>query len=225
MIKGKYRKQIKALKFNLLSPEQIKYLSCVKIVTPELYDIDGFPVDGGLMDLRLGAIDPGVRCRTCGKRVKECPGHQGSIELARPILHIKYIPLIELCLRSFCPHCNKLALSDDKQKQYPPAIRAKKARDAKKCPHCQEVIDRVRLEKPTNFQIDKKRISPIEIRERLVNIKDEELRKIGINPETARPEWAVISLLLVPSVTVRPSLTLDSGERSEDDLTHKLSDI
>ena len=225
MIKGKYRKQIKALKFNLLSPEQIKYLSCVKIVTPELYDIDGFPVDGGLMDLRLGAIDPGVRCRTCGKRVKECPGHQGSIELARPILHIKYIPLIELCLRSFCPHCNKLALSDDKQKQYPPAIRAKKARDAKKCPHCQEVIDRVRLEKPTNFQIDKKRISPIEIRERLVNIKDEELRKIGINPETARPEWAVISLLLVPSVTVRPSITLDSGERSEDDLTHKLSDI
>jgi len=35
----------------------------------------------------------------------------------------------------------------------------------------------------------------------------------------------VISLLLVPSVTVRPSITLESGERSEDDLTHKLSDI
>ncbi len=34
-----------------------------------------------------------------------------------------------------------------------------------------------------------------------------------------------MSLILVPSVTVRPSITLETGERSEDDLTHKLSDI
>ena len=219
------RKQVRSLSFSLLSPDQIKKISAVKVVTPELYDIDGFPVDGGLMDLRLGAIDPGVRCRTCGKRVKECPGHPGSIELARPVLHIKYIPLMELCLRSFCPHCGKLTLSDEKQKGLTPAERAKKARDAKKCPHCNENIDRVKLEKPTNFFIDKKRLNPIEVRERLVNISDDELKKIGINTKTARPERAVISLLLVPSVTVRPSITLDTGERSEDDLTHKLSDI
>jgi DNA-directed RNA polymerase subunit A' len=56
-------------------------------------------------------------------------------------------------------------------------------------------------------------------------ISDSELKKIGINAETARPEWAVMSLILVPSVTVRPSITLDTGERSEDDLTHKLSDV
>ncbi len=220
-----FRKQIKALRFALLSPDQIKKLSSVKVVTPELYDIDGFPVDGGLMDLRMGAIDPGVRCRSCGKRVKECPGHPGSIELARPVLHIKYIPLIELCLRSFCPKCGKLTLSDEKQVGLPPAKKAKKARDAKKCPHCNEELDRVKLEKPTSFFINKRRLSPIELRERLVQIHDEELKKIGINSPTAKPEWAVLSLLLVPSVTVRPSITLESGERSEDDLTHKLSDI
>src|SRR3989338_2356026 len=213
-----FRKQVKSLRFGLLSPEQIKKLSNAKIVTPELYDIDGFPVDVGLMDLRLGAIDPGVRCRTCGKRVKECPGHPGSIELARPTFHIKYNPLIELCLRSFCLKCGKLTLSDDKQKDYIPSQRAKKARDAKKCPHCSENLERVRLEKPSTFMIAKKRISPIEVRERLVLIKDDELKKIGINPKTCRPEWAVLSLLLVPSVTVRPSITLESGERSEEDL-------
>lgn len=219
------RKQVKALRFSLVSPAQIKKISTAKIVTPELYDIDGFPVDGGLMDLRLGAIDPGVRCRTCGKRVKECPGHPGSIELARPVFHIKYIPLIELCLRSFCPQCGKLTLSDEKQKTYAAGERAKKARDAKKCPHCGVKIEKVKLEKPSTFMIGKKRLSPIEVREKIVNISDEELKKIGINPKTCRPEWAIISLLLVPSVTVRPSITLESGERSEDDLTHKLSDI
>lgn len=220
-----FRKQVRALKFSLLSPEKVKKISSAKIVTPELYDIDGFPVDGGLMDLRLGAIDPGVRCRTCGKRVKECPGHPGCIELARPVFHIKYIPLVELCLRSFCPYCGKLTLSDEKQKTYSIAERAKKARDAKKCPHCNETIERIKLEKPSTFMIGKKRVSAIEIRDRLVHIPDEELKKIGINPLTCRPEWSVLSLLLVPSVTVRPSITLETGERSEDDLTHKLSDI
>src|SRR3989338_3033723 len=195
-----FNKQVKALRFNLLSPDQVKKISTAKIVTPELYDIDGFPVDGGLMDLRLGAIDPGVRCRTCGKRVKECPGHPGSIELARPVLHIKYIPLMELCLRSFCPHCGKLTLSDEKQKGLTPAERAKKARDAKKCPHCNETIEKVKLEKPSTFMIGKKRLSPIEVRERLLLINDDELKKTGINPRTCRPEWAVLSLLLVPSV-------------------------
>jgi DNA-directed RNA polymerase subunit A' len=220
-----FRKQVRALKFSLLSPDKIKKLATAKIVTPELYDIDGFPVDGGLMDLRLGAIDPGVRCRTCGKRVKECPGHPGCIELARPVFHIKYIPLVELCLRSFCPYCGKLTLSDEKQKTYSISERAKKARDAKKCPHCNETIERIKLEKPSTFMMGKKRVSAIEIRDRLVHIPDEELKKIGINALTCRPEWAVLALLLVPSVTVRPSITLDSGERSEDDLTHKLSDI
>lgn len=220
-----FRKQVKALKFSLVSPIQIKKLSLAKIVTPELYDIDGFPVDGGLMDLRLGAIDPGVRCRTCGKRVKECPGHPGHIELARPIFHIKYIPLIELCLRSFSPYCGKLNLTEEKQAILTPKERAKKARDAKVCPWTGEKIEKIKLEKPSTFFEGKKRLSPIEIRDRLVKIPDEELKKIGINPKTVRPEWAVTSLLLVPPVTVRPSITLENGERSEDDITHKLSDI
>ena len=225
MKQDSFRKQVRSLGFSLLSPDQVKRLSSAKIVTPELYDIDGFPVDGGLMDLRLGAVDPGVRCRTCGKRLKECPGHPGSIELARPVLHIKYIQLIEHCLRSYCSSCGRLTLSEEKQKIYTPSERAKKSRDAKKCAHCNETLERVKLEKPSTFMIGKKRLSPIEVRERLVKITDDEIKKTGINPKTVRPEWAVISLLLVPSVTVRPSITLDSGERSEDDLTHKLSDI
>jgi DNA-directed RNA polymerase subunit A' len=63
-------------------------MSSAKIVTPELYDKEGYPVDGGLMDVRLGVIDPGLKCKTCGLKLKECPGHFGYIELARPVLHI-----------------------------------------------------------------------------------------------------------------------------------------
>jgi DNA-directed RNA polymerase subunit A' len=218
-------KKIGEIKFSLLSPEQIKKISVAKIVTPELYDIDGYPVDGGLMDLRLGAIDPGVKCRTCGGRIKECLGHSGSIDLAKSIIHLKYVPLIELCLRSFCCDCGKLMLSDNECQKYSPAERAKKAKDQKKCPHCQSDQEKVKLDKPSSFYKGKTRIFPTEIREKLVNIPNEELEKIGVNPKTSRPEWAVLTSLLVPPVTVRPSIILETGERSEDDLTHKLSDI
>ncbi len=220
------RKQVESLQFTLLSPDEIKRISKAKIITPELYDVDGYPVDGGLMDLRLGAIDPGVRCRTCGGRLKECLGHPGSIELARPIIHIKYVPIIELFLRSYCFECHRLMLKDkDKEKYKTIKDRLKRARDAKKCPHCQAEQEKIKLEKPTTFRIQKRRLFPGEIRERLARIPNEEARLAGIDPKIFRPEWAILTILLVPPVTVRPSITLESGERSEDDLTHKLSDI
>ncbi len=219
------RKKIKSISFSLLSPEKIKKLSVAKIVTPELYDIDGYPVDGGLMDLRLGAIDPGVRCRTCGGRLKECLGHPGSIDLARSVIHLKYVPMIELGLRCFCKQCGKLMLSEKDLAKYIPSQRIKKAKDAKKCPYCNTVQEKIKLDKPTTFYRGKTRIFPTEIRETLVNIPDDELKKIGMNPHNFRPEWAVLTILLVPPVTVRPSIILETGERSEDDLTHKLSDI
>src|SRR5512135_377420 len=112
------KKQIKTIEFSLISPEVIKKLGVAKIITPELYDVDGYPVDGGLMDLRLGAIDPGVRCRTCGGRLKECLGHPGSIELARPVIHIKYIPVIELFLKCYCSECHKLMVKEKDIQKY-----------------------------------------------------------------------------------------------------------
>ena len=219
-------KKIKGLQFCLLSPEKIKKLGVAKIVTPELYDMDGYPVDGGLMDLRLGAIDPGVRCRTCGEKLKTCPGHFGYIELARPVIHPKYVNLIELFLRTTCNHCQKLLISEDKLKKMKNLKEIiKKARDSKVCPYCGRKQEKIKLEKPTTFKKGKTRLFPNEIREILSKIPDEICKLLGVNPKTSRPEWAIISLLLAPPVTIRPSITLESGERSEDDLTHKLGDI
>ena len=226
MVKKTVKKQVESLQFTLFSPDQIKKMSKAKIITPELYDVDGYPVDGGLMDLRLGAIDPGVRCRTCGGRLKECLGHPGSIELARPVLHIKYTPIIEIFLRSYCSECHRLMIKDKQLEKYKAAKdRLKKAKDTKKCPHCLAEQEKVKLEKPSTFRIGKRRVFPGEIRERLVRIPEEEAKLAGIDPNIFRPEWGILTLLLVPPVTVRPSITLESGERSEDDLTHKLSDI
>jgi len=217
-------KQVKAIKFSFVSPEEIKKIGVAKIVTPELYDMDGYPVDGGLMDLRLGAIDPGVRCRTCGGKLKECPGHFGYIELARPIIHVKYAPIIELLLRSTCMECGRILLSQEAIERLPASMIIKKSRDVKKCPYCKAEQEKIKIEKPTAFYSGRKRILPSEIRARLAKVSDSDYILFGFNPKI-RPEWFILTMLLVPPVTVRPSITLETGERSEDDLTHKLGDI
>ncbi len=103
-------KKVGSITFGLFSPDDIKKIAAVKIVTPELYDKEGYSVDGGLMDIHLGVIDPGLRCRTCGGRLKECQGHFGYIELARPVIHVKYVkPIIDV-LGSTCRECGKILI-------------------------------------------------------------------------------------------------------------------
>src|SRR3989339_2137086 len=87
-------KQVKSITFSVLSPKMIKKMASAKIVTPELYDKEGYPVDGGLMDIRLGVIDPGLKCKTCGSKLKECIGHFGYIELARPVIHFNFVSTV-----------------------------------------------------------------------------------------------------------------------------------
>jgi DNA-directed RNA polymerase subunit A' len=94
-----------------------------------------------------------------------------------------------------------------------------------KCPHCDNEVGKIELDKPTSLRENGKKLTPSEIREWLEKIPDEDLIFLDINIKSARPEWMVLTVLPVPPVTVRPSVTLESGERSEDDLTHKLVDV
>jgi DNA-directed RNA polymerase subunit A' len=69
------------------------------------------------------------------------------------------------------------------------------------------------------------KLTPADIRARMEKIPNEDLTPLGINPDVARPEWTILTVLPVPPVTMRPSIILENGQRSEDDLTHKLVDI
>ena len=236
-------KQVKSMTFGLMSPKLIKKLSAAKVVTPELYDKEGYPVDGGLMDIRLGVIDPGLRCKTDGSRLKECMGFFGYIELARPIIHILFATKVHELLRGSCRECGNVLVTkqkagkirkqlDEVEAQHGMEARRDQLKKIKlslkscmKCPHCTAKQYDVKLEKPTTFVENGKRISPIEIRTRLEKISEDDSWLFGLNPSVARPEWMVLTLLAIPPVTMRPSITLESGERSEDDLTHKLGDI
>jgi DNA-directed RNA polymerase subunit A' len=236
-------KKISKISFGIQAPPQIKKLSAATVISPELYDADGYPIEKGLMDLAMGTIDPGLKCKTCGGRMRTCPGHFGSIQLSKPVLHIQYAPLVYNLLRSFCKECGRIYMSESAIEKYKQKVLdAKKEnnidlldsliksiitkiKNAKKCPYCNEKAPKIKLDKPTTFHDGDKRLWPTEIRDRLEKIPDSDLEVIGFDTAVARPEWIVLTMILVPPITMRPSITLISGERSEDDLTHKLSDI
>ena len=239
--------RITAIKFGLLSPDMIRKMSVTAIVTADTYDEEGMPIRSGLMDRRLGTIEPGMRCETCGNLTGQCPGHFGHLELARPVIHPEFAKRIYMLLKATCRHCGRILLSEEEiekelkkreklekiwfQFRYKHADRvAKKAAKNNECPYCRTKQYKIRFEKPYTFYEEREegtaiKLTPSEIRERLERIPDKDLILLGIDPEYARPEWTVFTVLPVPPITVRPSITLETGIRSEDDLTHKLGDI
>ena len=175
-------KKIKAIQFGVLSPKMIQTMAAAKIVTPELYDREGYPVDGGLMDTRLGVIDPGLVCKTDGLKLKESLGHFGYIELARPVIHIKFVKTIHDLLKSTCRSCGRVLVPEIVLKKYSQLLAevgqeqgfeagrrkikelVSKSVKKDKCPYCEAKQEKIRLEKPYTFYEGDIRLSPIEIR-------------------------------------------------------------
>ncbi|MFB6252390.1 MAG: DNA-directed RNA polymerase subunit A' [Halobellus sp.] len=306
-------KEIGAIQFGLMDPETYRDMSATKIITADTYDDDGYPIDMGLMDPRLGVIDPGLECRTCGSHSGSCNGHFGHIELAAPVIHVGFTKLIRRLLRSTCRECGRLSLTAEEQDEFRDGLQrneelgedwtdilksaVRQARKADRCPHCgapqhdikhekpttyyevQDVLagdyseriaesmqpdedgdggvspaelaedsgldvsrvndilsgefrpvgeDRKKIEKSLDLDLteeDMNKLMPSDIRDWFEDIPDEDIETLGIDPSRSRPEWMIMTVLPVPPVTARPSITLDNGQRSEDDLTHKLVDI
>ncbi len=240
-----YVASIAGIRFGILSPDLIRKMSVAEIISPDTYDEDGLPIPTSVMDPRLGTLEPGQRCKTCGNTYLGCPGHFGHIELPVPVIHVGFAKTIYELLKSTCRSCGRILLPDELIEQYHRKLEElqkanmpyknliyrikQRAMNEQTCPHCGEKQLKLELEKPTTFvevhEAGTTKLTASTVRARLERIPDRDLILLDVNPETSRPEWMVLTVLPVPPVYVRPSITLESGYRSEDDLTHKLVDI
>src|SRR3989339_591217 len=127
-------KKVGSIIFGMLSPDNIKKMAATKLVTPELYDKEGYPVDGGLMDTHLGIIDPGLRCKTCAGTFKVCSRVLlGDQDIAK---YKEILPIIEA--EKGAEEARR------KSKEIFSSIK-----NTKKCPHCGERQYVIKIEKPT----------------------------------------------------------------------------
>ena len=234
----------------VFSPEEIEKRSVVEITNAKTYD-GSEPSIGGLFDPRMGVIDNGKECRSCGQTNHKCPGHFGHFRLARPVYYIQFLPFILNVLSCVCIRCSKLRI--DKQFRSHFLKRRGEARwkevlsSSKEIRRCgQETEDGCGALQPSRYvregiarivaewdddadgnQGGKQR-QPLEVEYVLRlfrKIADEDVDFMGLSRFWCRPDWMICSVLPIPPPQVRPSVIQDNNQRSEDDLTHKLAEI
>ena len=209
------------------------------------------PKIGGLFDPRMGVIDNGKECRSCGQTNHKCPGHFGHFRLARPVYYIQFLPFILNILSCICIRCSKLRIDKNYRSHFlkrKGEVRWREVLAASKEIHrCgQETEDGCGALQPTRFVREgiarimaewdddasgsragkQTQILEVEYVLRLFRkILDEDVDFIGLNRYWCRPDWMICTVLPIPPPQVRPSVIQDNNQRSEDDLTHKLAEI
>jgi DNA-directed RNA polymerase II subunit RPB1 len=243
---------ILGIQFSIFSPDEIERRSVVEITSNNTYE-GNEPKIGGLFDPRMGVLENGKQCRSCGQSNNGCPGHFGHYRLGRPVYYIQFLPMILNVLNCICVSCSKLLVDKDMRH----TVRNKKGEARWKelmevsgnISRCgQETEDGCGSRQPDRYKregiarivaewdaVDNKegRVhepmkQPLEVEyvQRLFRrITDEDVSFMGFNTRWCRPDWMICSVLAIPPPQVRPSVVQENNQRSEDDLTHKLFEI
>lgn len=245
-------RRVDKIQFSVWNPEELKGYSMTQkmkrnnqivpegIFTHELYR-NGEAVDGGLADPRMGSIWNAHE-----------PGYFGHIELARPVYHVGFMNTVLSVLRCVSMYDGKLLFSVTQERVVWEQTKRLKGKARLKamvslcskyrtCPNTAKPLPKFRKvglsivmtfdeSVGTNEELPgtgerTQTLSALMALEILRKISDEDCEYLGLKPKWARPDWFIVSVLPVPPLHVRPSVSMGSAIRSEDDLTHKLSDI
>ena len=242
---------IVGIQFGIFSPDEIIKRSVVEVISQNTYD-GNEPKIGGLFDPRMGVLDNGKKCRSCGQTNHNCPGHFGHYRLARPVYYIQFLPIVLNVLRCVCIRCSKLLIDKD---SHPRVARKRgEARWREVYTLCsnisrcgQHTEDGCGARQPNRFVRDgiarivaewdaqdtelvksEKVRQPLDVEYVLRlfrQITDEDVDFMGFSRHWCRPDWMICTVLPIPPPQVRPSVIQDNNQRSEDDLTHKLFEI
>ncbi|MCO5599892.1 hypothetical protein L7F22_053999 [Adiantum nelumboides] len=67
------QRPVKEVQFGILSPDEIRSMSVLKVEFSDIRDESGKVLAGGLSDPRLGTTDRAFKCQTCGESMSDCP--------------------------------------------------------------------------------------------------------------------------------------------------------
>ena len=240
---------IKAIQFTVMSPKEIESKSVCEIVSTDTYS-GNEPIIGGLFDSRMGVIENDKICKTCNQKNTFCPGHFGHINLAKPVFYIQFFDTVRKILKCVCFRCSRLLMDPEnpllikmvnkkfsRQKRfefvYKCCTKIKRCGQENKdgcgakLPHktIKENIGKIIMEWKDDDVVRKNVYNAEDILIILKRITNEEANILGFPSNINRPENLICQTFSVPPPSVRPSVRNDTGQRCEDDLTHKLCDI
>lgn len=236
--------KIVGIQFSIMSPADIRKGSVAEITNRDTY-VNNKAVVGGLFDIRMGGIEPGILCPTDGLDHIQTPGYFGHIELAKPVFYIQYLDTVIGILSCICIKCSKLLI--DKHKHHHLLTLSSERRWKQVHSLCNKVEccgesseTGCGCKQPSKYKLDGfatviaewKKVQPVVLKmtpEMCIKIfrkiSDEDISFMGFSPAWSRPEWMICQVLAVPPPAVRPSVKFDESQRGEDDLSYMLAQI
>lgn len=240
-------KSVVGVRLGILSPERIIKQSVAEIYKPVNQNE---PLDGTLMDPRLGTNDKAQVNKISDLDYKHDPGNFGHLFLAKPVVQIKYFDQIIKTLKCVCYKCSHI-LIEKNDADLISAIKTRKnkhrfkfIKDLKKladCPNCGatqpnwgkgkernkvcQIVATFGGSRDPSIEKDKVTFNTEVVYHILKNITDEDCLLMGYDPRWARPDWMIWTVMPIPPPQMRPTIKLDNGQTAEDDLTSILNDI
>lgn len=227
-------RQITGIRLTWLTAQEIENMATVIVRNPKLNG------PGSVYDAGFGTIVNHEKCIICSQGWRDCPGHPGVIKLPYPIPHPVCIRRLADIITCFCEYCHRLVMTWKQMKilgilDYHRENRFNACLDSSKkqlrCAHCRKPHGKYMVIDDKIFKCYKKRTDvkfPMTYEEVITivhNIRDQEIRLIGIKDPLCHPRHMIIYNLCVLPSSARPWVKGGGGQSLHDDLTHKYTEI
>ena len=242
---------VKKVGFGITSPQQIREASVVHVYKP-IGKQKGND-SNTLLDPKLGATH-GRPNAISGLRQKQDSGCFGHLELALPVYHPLYFPYMKTIIGCVCTSCGYPRYRDEAQrKELFTQIKNKSNENRYKistaslsknastgttekfCVRCNNLLIPIRENKGQHVVLGlmavlnkddpPQELAPDMVHTILKKLSDEDCWVFGLDPNRSHPSWMVCTVIPVPPPSVRPSVQVDNGKTSEDDITHAYNNI
>lgn len=219
--------EVNSIQFGILSDDDIVHMSaCVVNKTSLTAEY------GSVYDPRMGCVQNGEICATCGEDLWSCSGHFGMIELNTPIVifHKQVVTLLR-CVCLDC--CRLLAIPSPKLKSFDRIVDF--LHNISSCPYCETQVPDIkfvaadatitvtRKNKVTKTKVTSE-IQPPQIKRIFDALPEEDVAMLMVDTSMVHPKNYVLTKFPVVPTCCRPKMNAGDSV-SDDDLTLMLVDI
>ncbi|KAI5339674.1 hypothetical protein L3X38_018946 [Prunus dulcis] len=212
-----------------MSPSEIMKMAEVEIFRGVDYGSDRKPIEGGLLDPRLGP--PNKKCGNCatyGANYKDCPGHFGYLALALPVYNVGYMGTVVDILKCICKSCSGVLLKEEMRVEHLRRMRNPMLGPLKKTELMKMVVKKCNGLAANNRPVECSKCGylngSVKKATGMVAIIHDRSKFGGVMDEL-RPENLLIMNIPVPPTVIRPSVLVDDSWTNENDITERLKNI
>ncbi|WZZ31381.1 hypothetical protein YC2023_014782 [Brassica napus] len=251
--------KIQSINFSMLSDIEVMKAAEVQVWKNMYYESNFKPIEGGLLDPRMGPPNKRSTCATCHGNFQNCPGHYGYLKLDLPVYNSCSSMLIEE--KMYEDHLKKMRNPRTEPLRKTELAKAvvkkcslmagQRVITCKKCGYLNGMVKKVAAQLGIGISHDRSKIHGGEIDEFKSAISHTKESAGGINPLTYvldpnvvlrlfkgmsdkdcellyiahRPENLIITCMLVPPLSIRPSVMIGGTQSNENDITERLKKI